>query len=116
LSGTAAVCTSAGSPQDRRARAGFASGSALGTDGNAAPHAAGEFRAGAVYLVTARSPGPAASGPGWPARSGRIGMAGRSAAAGFPAGGGRCRCPGVRAGGRWPRLPRRLPVCRWWPL
>lgn len=57
MSGAAAVCTSAGSPQDRRARAGFASGSALATDGNAAPHAAaGEFRAGAVYLVTARSP------------------------------------------------------------
>jgi len=56
MSGAAAVCTSAGSPQDRRAGAGFASGSALATDGSAAPYAApGKFRAGAVYLATARS-------------------------------------------------------------
>jgi len=91
----------AGSPQDRRAGAGFASGSALATDGSAAPYAAAwEFRAGAVYLATARSPAgrfPA----GLAGRSGRIAVAGRSAAA--PGSGGErhnriARSPVRRAG------------------
>jgi hypothetical protein len=58
MSGAAAVCTSAGSPQDRRAGAGFASGSALATDGSAAPYAAG---------------GAASGGPGVQAASGMTG-------------------------------------------
>ncbi len=133
MSGAAAVCTSAGSPQDRRAGAGFASGSALATDGSAAPHAAaGEFRAGAVYLATARSPAgrfpaglagqirtdrggwplgcragfrPAAAGAGAPVFARRMMTAGTAAAASARAVTTRPRCTApVQA----PGTPRRM--------